>query len=389
MTLAGAQAAAPGPFTSLSLVNTTLAYRMRVHVKFGKRYTLDTGLDFLNRVTTYEALVPIDDTLIDSSGVDIPPTQVFRGSQQIGLGAYIDLGIDLGDRLRIVPGFRIDGFILDGQDRVSADPRIVAKLKLTPTLTAKAYAGVFTQPPQPEALDRRLGNPNVGLEHGYHFGLGEEWHPDHAWSVDSEIFFVDRRDLVVFTDSVQENPDGSLSYINFENTGHNHSYGIAALIKREISEHLYGWLSYTYSKSRRRSGVGDDWIATAFDQPHVLNAVVSWKPGGGWELGARFQLASGRPDTPILGATFDADCGCYAPVRGEMNSIRIPTFYQLDVRAEHDWIFERWTLGAYLDVINVLNTQNEEALQYDYRYRHSSPITSFPILPTIGVRGTW
>lgn len=389
VTLAGAQAAAPGPFTSIALLNTTLSYRMRVHGKIGERFTLDTGLDFLNRVTTYQALVPIDDTLINSSGVDIPPTQVFRGSQLIGLGAYIDLGIDVSDRLRLVPSLRIDGYILDGQDRSSIDPRLVAKLKLSPTVTAKAYAGVFTQPPQPEALDRRLGNPNVGLEHGYHFGLGEEWRPDHVWSVDSEIFFVDRRDLVVFTDSVQQNPDGSLSYINFENTGHNHSYGIEALIKREITEHAYGWISYTYSKSRMRHGTGDDWVPTAFDQPHVLNAVASWKPGGGWELGARFQLASGRPDTPILGATFDADCGCYSPVLGPTRSIRIPTFYQLDVRAEHDWIFQRWTLGAYLDVINVLNTKNEEALQYDYRYRQSSPVTSFPILPTIGVRGTW
>ncbi len=120
-----------------------------------------------------------------------------------------------------------------------------------------------------------------------------------------------------------------------------------------------------------------------------MNAVASYKPGGGWEFGARFQLASGRPDTPVLGATFDADCGCYTPVRGPTRSVRLPTFYQLDVRAEHDWIFTRWTLGAYLDIINVLNHSNTEAVQYDYRFRHSFPVQSFPILPTIGVRGTW
>jgi hypothetical protein len=186
-----------------------------------------------------------------------------------------------------------------------------------------------------------------------------------------------------------QNPDGSFSYVNFENTGHRHSYGFEALIKREITEHAYGWLSYTYSKSLQRTGTGDTWIHTSFDQPHVLNAVASYKPGGGWELGARFQLASGRPDTPVLGATYDADCGCYAPVRGPTRSIRIPNFYQLDLRAEHDWIYERWSLGVYLDVINALNLQNTEAVQYDYRYRHSAPVTSFPFLPDLGVKGTW
>jgi TonB family protein len=385
----GAQAEAAGPFTDVQLVNNDLSYRMRVNGRIDKRFILDTGLDLLNRITSYQALLPIDDTLINSSGVDIPPTQLFRGSQLIGLGAYIDLGIDVSDRLRLIPSLRLDGYILDGQDRSSIDPRLVARYKLDDHWTAKAYVGQFTQPPQPEALDRRFGNTNVGLEHGYHYGLGYEWRPDHVWSIDSEIYYVDRRDLVVFTDDVVQNPDGSFSYVNFENTGHRHSYGFEALIKREITEHAYGWLSYTYSKSLQRTGTGDNWIHTSFDQPHVLNAVASYKPGGGWELGARFQLASGRPDTPVLGATFDADCGCYAPVRGPTRSIRIPDFYQLDLRAEHDWIYERWSLGLYLDVINALNLQTTEAVQYDYRYRHSAPVTSFPFLPDLGVKGTW
>ena len=105
------------------------------------------------------------------------------------------------------------------------------------------------------------------------------------------------------------------------------------IIKREISEHAFGWLSYTFSRAHQQSHPGEHWVATAFDQPHVLNAVGSWKPGRGWELGARFQLASGRPDTPVIGATFDADTGEYLPVRGPLRSTRVPLFHQLDVRA--------------------------------------------------------
>ena len=100
-------------------------------------------------------------------------------------------------------------------------------------------------------------------------------------------------------------------------------------------------------------------------------------------------MASGRPDTPVIGATYDADTGGYDAVRGAARSIRIPTFYQLDARAERDWLFDRWSFGVYIDVINVLNIKNVEAVQYDYRFRNSSPITSFPFLPTLGVRGTW
>jgi hypothetical protein len=385
----GAQAMAAGPFTSLGVVNDNLSYRMRVHGRLDDRLTLDSGLDMLSRVTSYEALVPVDDTLINTRGVDVPPSQLFRGAQLIGLGGYLDLGIDVTPRLKLVPSLRLDGYLLDGIARNSVDPRLVARYRWSPTLTLKAYVGQFSQPPQPEGLDRRFGNPDLGIEHGLHTGVGYEWKPDRLWSVDSEFYYVARHDLAVFTPALVANPDGTFTSVNFLSEGINDSYGIELLVKREISEHAYGWLSYTYSRAMQRTHPDSITTPTAFDQPHVLNAVASWKPGWGWEFGARFQLASGRPDTPIIGATYDADSGSYVPIRGEARSIRTPLFTQLDVRAEHDWLFERWSLGLYLDIINVTNTENTEAVQYDYRYRQSSPVTSFPILPTLGVKGTW
>jgi len=389
LTFSGAQAEATGPFTSISVANDNLSYRMRVHGRLGERLTLDTGLDLLSRVTTYRALLPADDNLINTSGVDVPPSQLFRSAQQIEAGGYIDLGIDVTARLRLIPSLRLDSYLLDGVARDSIDPRLVARYKLSPTLTLKSYVGQFSQPPQPEGFDRRFGNPDLGIEHGIHTGLGYEWRPDHLWSIDSELYYLARRDLAVFTSALAQNPDGTFRNVNFLSQGVNSSYGLEVLIKREISEHAYGWLSYTFSHSEQRNDPADDPRLTAFDQPHVLNAVASWKPGNGWEFGGRFQLASGRPDTPVLGSTFDADSGSYVPIRGLARSTRTPMFTQLDVRAEHVWLYDTWSLGLYIDIINVTNRKNTEAVQYDYRYRDSSPVTSFPILPTLGVKGTW
>jgi hypothetical protein len=260
---------------------------------------------------------------------------------------------------------------------------------VSPELTVKAYVGRFSQPPQPEGLDRRFGNPDLSIEHAIHTGLGYELKPAPLWSIDSEIYYISRYDLSVFTDAVAENPDGTFRNVNFLSEGVSNSYGLEVMIKREISEHAYGWLSYTFSRSHQRNHPENDYAPSPFDQPHVLNAVASWKPGHGWELGARYQLASGRPDTPVIGATYDADTGQYEPIRGPIRSVRTPLFSQIDVRAEHDWLFERWSFGVYIDVINATNRKNTEAIQYDYRYRASSPVTSFPILPTLGVKGSW
>ena len=389
LSFSGAQAEATGPFTAVGVVNDTLSYRMRIRGRLDEHFTLDSGLDMLSRVTSYQALVPIDDALITSRGIDVPPSQLYRGAQVIGLGGYIDLGIDVTPRLKLVSSLRIDGYLLDGVARQSIDPRLVARYQVSPELTVKAYVGHFSQPPQPEGLDRRFGNPDLSVEHAIHTGLGYELKPAPLWSIDSEIYYISRYDLSVFTDAVAENPDGTFRNVNFLSEGVSNSYGLEVMIKREISEHAYGWLSYTFSRSHQRNHPENDYAPSPFDQPHVLNAVVSWKPGHGWELGARYQLASGRPDTPVIGATYDADTGLYEPIRGPIRSVRTPLFSQIDVRAEHDWLFERWSFGVYIDVINVTNRKNTEAIQYDYRYRASSPVTSFPILPTLGVKGSW
>jgi TonB family protein len=389
VTFSGAQAESAGPFTSVSLVNHALSYRMRVHGRASPHLTIDTGIDMLSRVTSYQALVPVDDGLIQSEGVDIPPSQVFRGAAMLGLGAYVDAGIDATPRLRLIPSLRLDSYVIEGQGLFTADPRLVAKYLLKKGLTLKAYLGEFSQPPQPEAVDSRFGNPNVGAEHATHMGLGYEWRPDRLWSVDSEIYYVRRRDLVIFSNDLIAGDDGTFKQVNFINGGRRDSYGLEMMIKREITERAFGWLSYTFSVARQRNPSYTHWTPTAFDQPHVLNAVGSYKLGKGYELGLRFQLASGRPETPVIGATYNADTGEYEAVRGPTRSRRVPTFRQIDFRFEKQWLYDRWSLGLYLDIINVTNFTNVEATEYDYRYRESSPVTSFPFLPTLGLRGTW
>jgi len=388
ITVAGAQAQATGPFTSLGIVDHELTYRMRVHGPIGSRLLLDTGIDMLSRVTSYEALAPDYSNIANPTGIDLPPSKIFRGSQELGMAAYIDLGIDVTRRLRLVPSLRFDGYVLDGVYRESIDPRLVARYKLDDTHTVKAYVGQFSEPPQPESLDKRFGNPQVGLERGYHFGTGMEWRPDRLWSVDGEVYYVDRRDRVIFTDDIRQNPDGSFSFIDFCNCAKEDTYGLEVLIKRQITDKAFGWLSYTFSHSRQQR-YDNAWTPTTFDQPHVLNAIASYKPWAGWEFGTRVQLASGRPDTPVIGSVYDADLGSYLPIKGQTRSIRDPVFFQVDTRIEHDWLYDRWTLGLYLDILNVTNRHNVEAWQYDYRYREKSPIRSYPILPTLGLRGTW
>ncbi len=387
VSFASGQSEGQSPFLSLEIEQTTLSYRARVTGPIGERFRLDAGLDLESRVTKYDAVAPDDSGIRDDDGVDIPPQVVARSVESLGAAFHADLAIDLGP-VRVVPGLRLDSYLIAGKSLSSADPRITARWQTDPMWTLKGFVGRFSQPPQPEALDSTFGNPNVEIEHAMHYGAGVEWRPSRLWSADAEAYYIDRNNLIGLTDQVVVDDDGAVRPINFINTGFGRTYGLEIMIKREISERLFGWLAYTFSRTKtalpnRALRIG------GLDQTHVANAVASWRVGGGWELGARWRASSGRPDTPVEDSTFDADEGNYESVSGEFRSIRLPFFQQLDVRVERMWLFNTWSLGVYVDVQNVLNTDNVEATEYDYRFRETAPVTGVPILPTLGIRGQW
>jgi TonB family protein len=388
--LASGTSTSQSPYLSLEVVQTTFTNRTRVHGPIGKRYFLDAGFDLESRVTEYDALAPNPLGIREDEGVDIPPEVIRQSVEQLGVAMHADLAVELG-RVRVVPGLRVDGYLLAGEPRSSVDPRLTARWRASDDWTLKGYLGRFSQPPQPEALDTLVGNPDLELEHAIHAGVGFEWRPDRLWLLDVEGYRIWRDNLVGFTNDATIDDEGNVMMPNFVNEGYGGTYGLEVLIKREVSDRLYGWLSYTYSHSEVMLPFleGEGLMPTGFDQTHVANLVTSWRAGAGWELGIRWRMATGRPDTPIVDATYDADSGGYADVEGERRSVRMPFFNQLDARVEKTWLFDTWMLGAYIDVQNVLDAENVEAYEYDYRFRETAPVTGVPIFPTIGIRGQW
>jgi TonB family protein len=378
-----------GPFTGAEIIAYTFTHRIRLKGPLSKHVRLDVGADFDSRVTTYDALLPDDTNIRNDDLIDIDPSQIVRSVETVGLGLHADVAIDVSSRLRLLPGLRIDGYVIQAQTQATIDPRLTARYQSTSTTIVKGYAGVFHQPPQPEAVDNRFGNPDVGPERGIHVGLGGEWRPSRWWLLDGEVYYIARSNLVHFTADANVDGAGLVTPERVINSGISSTYGLEALLKREISERVFGWLSYTYSHSDQRRFPTSRTVLTPFDQTHNLNAVVSWKPGGGWELGARFRLATGRPDTTYVDATLDSDRGSFVPVSGGFRESRREVFQQIDARVEKTWLFKLWSMGLYVDVQNLLNATNVEAIQWDYRYRHSAPVSGVPLLPTIGVRGQW
>ena len=123
-----------------------------------------------------------------------------------------------------------------------------------------------------------------------------------------------------------------------------------------------------------------------FDRPHILNLIAGLELGDNWQLGAKFQYASGNPFTPVVGVVQKSNT--YYVVDGTYNSARLPAYHKLDVRIDKKVVFGSWTLVAYLDLWNVYNRQN--VLDYSYKVGSNGIITETPrydfgMLPIIGL----
>jgi hypothetical protein len=188
-----------------------------------------------------------------------------------------------------------------------------------------------------------------------------------------------------------QNPDGSLTRYQYANAGLGRAYGLEVLLRHEVTRNFFGWLAYTLNRSEQRRAGGSDYRLTTFDQTHILTAVASYRLPLGFELGARMRYVTGRPTTPLQHTfdIYDVERNRFYGTYGETNSTRFKPFHQLDVRLDRNWVFDRWTLTAYVDVQNVYNASNVEATFYDYRYREVFEVPGIPILPVIGVKGSF
>lgn len=299
-------------------------------------------------------------------------SQRFRGTIWVpDLAAWTAVSASLDPRIRVTLGMRGDAFLRPGE--LTLQPRGELKIKLTPTWTARLTSGAYRRPPehQTEAF-----YTDIGSEHATHNIVGLQYEPNQGVRVQASAYYTDRTNLITRDMGAE-----------LGNNGRGKTVG-AELLGTYRQGPWFGWLSYSYSKSTRVDRPGDKERLFTFDQPHSLNAAASWRsPSGRWQLGGRFQLYSGLPYTPVLGAIFDSDRNLYIPLYAEVNSERAPMHHQLDLRVDYSWKWGPTALTFFLDVQNVYMNESIVSYFYSYDYTQREEFTAIPIIPSLGLRG--
>lgn len=284
--------------------------------------------------------------------------------------AWTALSANLDPRIKVTAGLRGEIFQRAGEGALQ--PRGELSWKLAKQWTARLSSGAFRRPPeyQSELLAEQLRS-----ERSIQNIAGLAWEPREGIRAQTSAYYIARSALVA------REPDGALG-----NNGRGTTVG-AELLGTYKTGPWFAWLSYSYSHSTRVDQPGGEERLFTFDQPHSMNAAVSWKRGK-WQLGGRFQLYSGLPITSPTGSIFDSDRNIYIPLyENGVNNERAPMHHQLDLRVDRSWQWGQLGMTFFIDVQNVYMNDSIVTYFYSYDYSQRAAFRSLPIIPSLGLRG--
>ncbi len=371
------------------LTSSTLSVRSDFENKVSGRYKYNLGLD--NLYNWYRVSVRLPDTYSEG-GVSNPlasgelKERSVKGESHV-IGVYFrnELKPIEDSRWTFIPSLRFNRFVLTDENLL--EPRAAIRFAPSESLIWRLATGLYHQVPSGQESDSTFGNSQIRSQRTRQYALGieKDFRQNRAdgWLV-SLTGFYKTLDRMIIPSSKYVERDGVLVTENYSNDGTGRIQGVETQVKfKSQSWSVTG--AYTYLVSRRQSPSQPE-LPSPYDQRHSFNLLTSYASGS-WLYGVRTRYVTGNPYTPVVGATFDSDNDVYVPKRGESYSEREDAFFQVDARIDHKWIYDTFTLSAYLDVQNLTNRKNQEGRTYAYDYSESQKVTGLPILPTIGVKG--
>jgi len=386
--------------TRQAVVGARASYRARIHPALTLEGGLDSEVSVASIVREGSTAVPGREGDVRAFGQP-PPDQIATDSFQVvqaNVAPYVEAALaPWKERLTVVAGLRLDpqvrsvsralpqvgiaptnGLLVED---TRLEPRISVRAAPLEAMYVMAAAGLYSQQPQAQDLSAAFGNPSLPAPRGAHYLAGIGGRPAKPLSIDATGYFTRSRDLAMRSEREQPARGAAL-----EATGDGRAYGAQFMLRLDAVAGFSGWISYSLGWSERRNTPESSWRPSDFDQRHVLTALVAYDLPLGFDVGLRARVASGYPRSEVQGAVYDVRRDVYQPVFGEQNALRLPTFFQADVRVAKEFAVRASTFEISLDVQNVTNFKNTEEFIYSSDYQERGGISSLPILPVLGVR---
>ncbi len=275
---------------------------------------------------------------------------LFPARTDVAVGAWVDSVLDLGPRVQVTPGVRVDLYTSGGAAAPAVDPRISARFKITDHFRIVHAYGLVHQPPSFVVPIPGLvpGNLQGGLQTGLQTSAGVEMDLPEAITATATVF-----DNLFFnmTDALGTSTSdlGANLLSNPRSLGH--AVGFELFIKRNLTKRLGGFLTYTLSRSTRM--LDGETFPSAFDRTHVANLALAYDLGRNWRAGTRLVFYTGVPQVTEVRSAI--------PLPPTLSPERTPPFWRIDLRLEKKWrLGRRGWISFVAEFLNA--TLNKETI---------------------------
>lgn len=350
----------------------------------GYKINYGTGVEWAKYTTTTFQKLANDLTLDYSSSLN-----VFK----YGFFGQVSKSV-LQERLELSLGLRFDGndfnrHMANPLNQVS--PVLNASYSLSKKIALNFNTGIYHQLPAYTTLGYRdsngaLVNTDVTYIRSKHLVLGVEYNTTKNSRFTIEGFYKHYSnypmDLIDSVSLANKGSDfGVIGNAPVISNNSGRSYGVEFFFQQKLFNNFYGLLTYTFVTSEFQNFAGD-YVASSWDYRNMISVTGGKIFKRNWEVGAKFRYSSGNPFTPYdieasaLKTNYDVT-NAGVPDNAALNTQRVETFYQIDIRVDKKYNFKNWTLDLYLDIQNITNNTTEEQPYFSVeRDKDGIPITN-------------
>lgn len=284
----------------------------------------------------------------------------------------------LDEKLGVSFGFRMDGIDYNSTMKNPFNqfsPRLSLSYDLSEKWMVSSSVGRYYQLPSYTVLGYKndigeFENKN-GLKYiqSDHFVSGLSYKPNTSSKVTFEGFYKGYKDypFSLRNQISLANLGADFGIIGNEavsSTSEGRAYGFELLAQKKSYSGLYGIASYTFVRSEFKDAQGG-YIPSTWDNKHLLTITAGKKLNRNWEIGTKFRLVGGKPYTPYdLGASslkdnYDVQNGGILDYT-KLNTERLDTYTQLDIRVDKTWFLKKAAINLYLDVQNIYASSSKQ-----------------------------
>jgi hypothetical protein len=290
--------------------------------------------------------------------------------------AYGQVRIGLRARLTVTPGGRIDHWTLTRS--TTASPWVTAEFRLSERTRLRGGSGVYRQfPDLDEVYGIHTGGRLLRPERALHIDAGIEHALPRQTRILFNVYARHERD-VLWTPGAepQRSSSGTINRGAFDapwvNALSGEARGVEVVVRRDATDRFSGWAGYAVGRlSYTQTDTGERFWADA-DQRHTLSMYGNYRLSSRASVSGRYRYGSNYPMTGYIGEP-QAALGQRPVVDGrplfyglttERNSLRLPAYSRLDVRADRAFNWSGRRLVVFVEVANVLNRTNLRNTSY-------------------------